>query len=257
MTARKVTALILAMIIAATGFTAMIGQDVQASASTTFEALDFDYDRNNVYAAFMEKNADVAKPEEEISVLASSFDSANSSEGVIARETIDGIDGVVEFSEDVQWVEYKVTVPVAGLYNISYKVRSHEEIKNDIEFGVSVNGEYQYNEAMTIRAFRGFKNDEKGFDIVVDENGNQSAVFADDRGYDLRPKQVKDIKWRNEWIVDSAGLIDDPLYFLFNEGVNTIRIETVGEPFYMSDIKVTQFIQPKSYKEVAADYAAK
>ena len=256
MTARKVMALILATLVAATGFTAMGVQDVKASASTTFEALDFDYDRNNVYANFIEKHADVAKPEEEILISASSFVSAKSSEGIFARESVDGVDDVVEFSEDVQWVEYEVTVPIAGLYNIAYMVRSHESIKNDIEFGVSVNGEYQYNEAMTIQAFRGFKNDETGFEIVIDEEGNQSAVFAQDRGNDLRPKQIKDIKWRNEWIVDSAGLIDDPLYFLLNEGVNTIRFETVGEPFYMSGIKLTQFIQPKSYKEVSAEYEA-
>ena len=58
----------------------MVPQDVHASASTTFEALDFDYDRNNVYANFMEKHKDVAKPEEEIIISASSFDSAASSE---------------------------------------------------------------------------------------------------------------------------------------------------------------------------------
>ncbi|MDO5479688.1 MAG: hypothetical protein Q4G23_11065, partial [Clostridia bacterium] len=256
MTARKVTALLLAMLIAATGFTAMVPQDIHASASTTFEALDFDYDRNNVYANFIEKHANVAKPEEEILISASSFVSANSSEGIIARESVDGVEDVVEFSEDVQWVEYEVSVPATGLYNIAYMVRSHESIKNDIEFGVAVNGEYQYNEAMTIRAFRGFKNSEEGFDIVT-VDGHQYAEFAEDRGNDLRPKQVKDIKWRNEWVVDSAGLIDDPLYFLLEEGTNTIRFETVGEPFYMSGIKLTQFIQPKTYKEVAAEYASK
>ena len=70
MTAKKVTAVLLAMIVAATGFTAMAPKEVYASASTTFEALDFDYDRNNVYANFMEKHKDVAKPEEEIIISA-------------------------------------------------------------------------------------------------------------------------------------------------------------------------------------------
>lgn len=257
MTARKVTAVLLAMLIAVTGFTAMAPQDVHASASTTFEALDFDYDRNNVYSAFMEKHTGVAKPDEEIAISASSFIGAESSEGIIARETIDGVNDVVEFLEDVQWVEYEFTVPVAGLYNIAYMVRSHESIKNDIEFGVMVNGEYQYNEAMTIQSFRGFKNDPQGFEVVDDGNGHQYAVFAQDRENDLRPKQIKDIKWRNEWLVDSAGLIDDPLYFYFEEGVNKIRIETVGEPFYISNITLKQFVQPKSYAEVSAEYAAK
>ncbi len=252
MTTRKITAMLLAVLMTATIFTVAVPKEAYAGATTVFDALEFDYDRNHVYAAFIEEHADSAKPEGEIEISASSF--ASGTEGVIARESIDGRSDVVEFLEDVQKVVYNVNVPEAGLYNIAYYVRSHENIKNDMEFGVSVNGEYQFNEAMTIRAFRGFKNSEEGFEIVADENGNLSAAFADDRGNDLRPRQTKDIKWRSEWIVDSAGLIDDPMYFYFNEGANTIEIETVGEPFYISGIKLTQFKQPKSYAEVYAEY---
>ncbi len=257
MTARKVTAVLLAMLIAGAGFSVMVQNDAYASASTTFEALEFDYDRNNVYAAFLEKNANADKPMEEVLINASSFDSGASSQGVTAIGSFDGVDGVAEFSEDVQTAVYNVTVPKAGLYNISYSVRSHEDIKNDIEFGVKINGEYQYNESMAIRSFRGFKNMEGEFNIVTDEAGNISASFLSDRGNDLRPKQVKDIKWRSEWIVDAEGLIDEPLLFYFNEGANTLTFETVGEPFYLADIKIAQNPQPKSYKEVLAEYQAK
>ena len=251
MTTRKIMAMLLASLM----IVATVPQNAYAARTTEFEALEFDYDRNHVYSTFLEEYAKAVKPNEEISISASSFISGT--EGVIARESIDGRDDVVEFLENVQKVEYEVTVPEAGLYNIYYYVRGHESIKNDMEFGISVNGEYQYNEAMTIRAFRGFRNSDEGFKIVVDKEGNYSAEFAQDRGNDLRPRQEKDLKWRGEWIVDSAGLIDDPLYFYFNEGVNTIAIETVGEPFYISEIKLTQFKQPKSYAEVSAEYEKK
>ncbi len=257
MTARKVTAVLLAMLMVVTGFTAMVQNDAYASASTTFNALEFDYDRNNVYAYFLEKHPDAERPEAEVSVLGSAFNSAKSSAGVIAIENFDGVDNVAEFMEEVQRAVYEVNIPEAGLYNISYSVRSHEKIKNDIEFGVMINDEYQYNESMAIRSFRGFKNREEDFSIESDENGNLTAEFLQDRGNDLRPRQVKDIKWRTEWITDAEGLIEAPLLFYFNEGVNTITFETVGEPFYLADIKITQFVEPKPYKEVLAEYEAK
>ncbi len=254
MTSRKVTAILLSMVMFLSLVVVFEPQDSMAASKTTFEALDFDYDRDNVYSNYIKEYTEAIKPEGEIEISASDFVSCSSPETVFALDEFDGKFNVVQFEEDVQWVEYSFFVPVAGLYNIEYAIRGHEKIKNDMEFAIEINGESPFNEAMTIQSFRGWKNKDAGFKTVVDENYNITAEFEQDRGNDLRPEQEKLLKWRTEWVVDSAGLINTPLYFYFNEGINTLKIVTVGEPFYMSDIKLSQYHSPKTYEEVKKEY---
>lgn len=254
MTSRKATAVLLAMLVFLTSFNVIWPNEAEAAASTTFDALNFDYDRNDVYSNYIQKYADAARPEADIYVPASAFTGSSSPDTVIGWSELYGMQEVVEFKEDVQWAEYTVDVPQAGLYNIKYSIRGHENIKNDMEFSVEINGESPFNEAMTIRSPRGWKNSDDGFKVIVDEDKNRTGEFAQDRGNDLRPNQEKDLKWREEYLVDSGGLIDEPLAFYFNEGLNTVRITTVGEPFYISNIRLTQYNAPKPYSEVKKMY---
>lgn len=255
MTSRRATAVLLATLVAMTSFNVVLPHDASAAASTTFDALDFTYDREDVYSNYIEAYADAARPNAEISVPADLF--AASSELVTGYDELDGKRNVVEFGEDVQSVTYNVTVPEAGLYNISYSIKGHDNIKNDMEFAVEINGESPYNEAMTIKSPRGWKNSEEGFSVVVDGEKNREAEFKQDRESDMRPNQEKSLKWRREWLVDSGGLIDEPLAFYFNAGENTVTITTVGEPFYISDITICQYNAPKPYAEVKKEYEEK
>lgn len=257
MTAKRVSAWVLAMIMTLTSVGIMTPLEVSASASTTFDALEFDYDREDVFSKYILQYADAARPESEVLIPAGSFTDCSDPENVTALPELEGKTDVIEFGEDVQWAEYTVNVPEAGLYNLAYSVRGREDIRNDIEFAVQINGESPYNEAMTIEALRGFKNDEAGFAVVRDEDGNQSAEFLRDRENDLRPTQIKYLKWRDEWACDSAGLVEDPLAFYFDAGQSTVRFVTVGEPFYLSDIRLAQYEQPKPYAEVMEEYNKK
>lgn len=256
MTSRKATAVLLAMLVAMTSFNVIVPRNAEAAASTTFEALDFTYDRDDVYTNYIQQYEDAARPEAEIYVPASSFAQVSNPETVLGLDELDGMTEVVEFKEDVQSALYQVNIPAAGLYNIKYCIKGHEDIKNDMEFAVKINGESPFNEAMTIRSSRGWTNSDEGFSVVADEEGNRTASFMRDRDNDMRPTQVKSLKWRQEWLVDSAGLIDEPLSFYFNEGVNTLEIVTVGEPFYIAGITICQYNAPKPYSEVKQLYDA-
>ncbi len=257
MTAKKVAAVWLSVLVAFTCVNAALVQKVQAAASTTFHALDFDYHRENVYANYIAKYEGVEHPDEELIILADSFTACSDPVEVVPRGEVDGRQNVLEFGEDVQYVEYTVHVPASGLYNIAYSVRAREDVKNDIEFAITINGQSPFNEAMTIQAFRGWRNRAEGFSVIRDEQGNQSAEFLSDRGNDLRPTQEKFLKWRDVWAVDSAGLIDEPLSFYLTEGENIIRLTTVGEPFYITDLRLAQYHAPRPYSVVAAEYAEK
>lgn len=257
MTSRKATAVLLAMLVTVTSANVIVPRNAEAAANTSFDAIDFTYDRDDVYTNYIQQYADAARPESEIYVPASSFVEAGNPETVVGLAEFDGMSDVVEFKEDVQSVKYEVNIPEEGLYNIKYFIRGHEDIKNDMEFAVKINGESPFNEAMTIKSPRGWKNSDDGFEVVVDDEYNRTASFERDRENDMRPSQEKSLKWRQEWLVDSAGLIDEPLSFYFNEGVNTVEIVTVGEPFYISGITVCQYKAPKSYAEVKKEYDEK
>ncbi|MDP4132607.1 MAG: extracellular solute-binding protein [Bacillota bacterium] len=257
MTARRVMAVLLAVVIAGTGLTALTTTDVQAGASTTFKVLNFDYNRENVYSNYIKKYENVVRPTEGISISAGNFTACSNPQMVIAQGSIDGVNDVVEFKEDEQWAEYTINVPEDSLYSISFKAKGQESIKNDIEFSVEINGVTPFNEAGSITSFRGWKNSDKEFSVKTDENGNQSAKFVLDRANDLRPTQVKDLKWRNCWVEDPAGLVEEPFSFYLHKGVNKIRFKTVGEPFYMAEIKLAQYEQPKPYAEVKKEYEEK
>ncbi len=256
MTSRKATAVLLALLVTVTSFTAL-PKDAKAAASTKFEALDFSYDRDDVYTNYIKKYENAAHPEVEIAVPAASFASAANPETVTGYAELDGMESVLEFGEDVQSVTYNVNIPQEGLYNIKYSIKGHENIKNDMEFAVEINGESPFNEAMTIQSPRGFKNSDEGFKVITDEDKNRTAEFSQDRENDMRPNQEKLLKWRTEWLVDSGGLIDEPLSFYFNAGENTITFTTVGEPFYIAGITLCQYHAPKAYAEVKKEYDAK
>lgn len=78
MTSRKATAVLLALLVTVTSFTAL-PKDAKAAASTKFEALDFSYDRDDVYTNYIKKYENAAHPEVEIAVPAASFASGGKS----------------------------------------------------------------------------------------------------------------------------------------------------------------------------------
>lgn len=234
----------------------LVPVNISAGPSIDFKPINFDYNRENTYTTYLEGYKDAQKPDAELTLGGNEFSSCDEA-NVTNVSSYKGKDGVIKFGEGVTWADYTVNAPEAGLYSMQFEVCGDESSKNDIEFGISINGKVPFNEANNIKVFRGWKDDPNSIITTKDDKGNEVKSFKQDNGNDLRPTQRFSFNWRTAWAEDATGLTQRPLYFYLNEGANAVRIDTKGEPFYLSKVIVKQYKEAKSYDEVLASYNEK
>lgn len=101
-------------------------------------------------------------------------------------------------------------VPEAGLYNIRVHYYPVEGKSSSIERSFSINQQIPFKGADTLL-----------FDRVW---GNREEVIKqDDRGNDLRPRQVEQPVWQSTVIADSEGFYEEPYSFYLEQGIRPCR----------------------------------
>ncbi|MBQ1947408.1 MAG: extracellular solute-binding protein [Clostridia bacterium] len=223
--------------------TCLSGMSVFAARDINFEGLDFDYNREHTYYNYKAQYKDLsAKPGVYFDAPAAEFSAADEANVSIQE------DGSVLFAENATWVEYTVNMEEEGLYGIEVAVCATEDTTNEMEFGFEINGETPFNEAETIKVYRGVKDEAED----LEENGD----FKLDRGNDVRPTQVVSYEPRVMKAVDPQGLELEPFQFYFAAGENTLRLVTHGGSFRLLNVRVCNDEPIRPYKDVKAEYDA-
>ena len=141
---------------------------------------------------------------------------------------------VYEWNND-SIVEFKVEVPTDGLYNISLDFFSISNNLIDIELGVTINGEVQYQESSQ---------------IILYKLWQQIEAFPVDRyGNDFYGEQAQIFRWIHQDFQDPMGLYTEPLLFELNSGVNTVTINKVKGDILLGDITVSGKTELVTYQE--------
>ena len=135
-------------------------------------------------------------------------------------------------------VTYEVTVPTAGFYNLELTYFPVEGKNNDIGRSVYINGAIPYKEAQYLEFTRIWQDAE--------------PILVDSRDNDVRPKQEEAPDWVTAYWMDSDGFYTEQLYFYFNEGKNTITIESTQEPMVIGNLALKQQDSVISYEEYKA-----
>ena len=155
--------------------------------------------------------------------------------------TLDGSTDVLLTPEE-EYVSWEVSVPEAGYYRLYIRYYPIEGKSSNIERILYINGEVQFDGADRIVLPRIWKSQEMRQDI----NGN-----------DIKPRQIEAPRWRETYLQDELGYITEPYLFYFEEGINTITLESIKEPLVIDYIEIRSYEKLPTYEEVLAEYQAK
>lgn len=141
-------------------------------------------------------------------------------------------------------VTWKFNVENAGNYVIAIEYcQADDEKTNSVERIFYINGEIPFSEARSIVLSKTWE-----YNYKIDENGNKTFE-TDTNGNDIRPEVIPSLTWTEYELIDSNGYYTNPFEFYFKEGENTITLESVREPVYISKITLRPQKEIVSYDE--------
>lgn len=147
---------------------------------------------------------------------------------------------------DQGWVEWKVTVPATGLYNIAADYFPVTGTRSSIQRALTIDGKVLFNENK-IEFKRTWINDNETYNAMKNR---------DNQGNSIRPKQIEHPVWRSFAFSDLERIYEDPFLFYLTAGVHVIRLEAIREPIVFGDLRVSSPEIIPSYAEVKKTYDA-
>ncbi|WP_200965339.1 extracellular solute-binding protein [Insulibacter thermoxylanivorax] len=196
----------------------------------------------NSYSLYLEKHADANRPNRTIRIEGEDYIEADGGE-FITVEGYMGLDGTAVLTPEIGSISWRVPIEEAGLYQIRIHYFPMEGKSAAIERELRINSEIPFTGAEILL-----------FDRVWDNRDPE--IKRDDRGNDLRPRQVENPRWMLASFKDSDHYIEEPYYFYFDKGEQIITLVSLREPMAIDYIELYQEEAVPSYQEVKAMYEA-
>ncbi|SFT00204.1 extracellular solute-binding protein [Paenibacillus sp. BC26] len=180
--------------------------------------------------------SDAAALQARISVDASAY-------AAVSEEThFTKTDNGLLWKDGESWIDYQLTIPEDGLYNLGVVYESADDAVTDIIRGVYIDGELPFLEADNIRLKHKFVY--QGYPLKRDEFGNdilpQSTIV----------KEQQDVR-----LADYTADIT-PLKWYLSKGVHTVRLVNQQSAMLLKSLYADSPLQIPAYAEVASDYQA-
>jgi len=215
--------------------------DTAASAANEPAAGDSVIRRDETYELYISQFAGAQKPETEVSIAVDQYIEADMDVEVL--QDFNGHAGKSLKTDEQGYVTWEVDVPQEGLYNIFIEYYPIEGRSSAIEREIWINGTSPFIDAKHITLTRVWVNAEE--------------VKQDNRGNDLRPRQIEQPRWQTAYFNDYMGYHNEPYLFHFNKGKNIIKLVSVKEPMVIGSMKLTQYKTIPTYKEKLEEYKQK
>lgn len=196
----------------------------------------------NSYSLYLEKHADANRPTRTIRIEGEDYIEAAGGE-FITVEGYMGLDGTAVLTPEIGSISWRVPIEEAGLYQIRIHYFPMEGKSAAIEREFRINGEIPFTGAEILL-----------FDRIWDNRDPE--IRRDDRGNDLRPRQVENPRWMLAPFKDSDHFIEEPYYFYFDKGEQILTLVSLREPMAIDYIELYQEEAVPSYQEVKAMYEA-
>ena len=148
-------------------------------------------------------------------------------------------DEAVLDSDETGWVEWKVEIAEAGLYQFHLDYYPLPGRGASLERALEINGEQPFFNA--------------GHFIFSRVWRDAGEVRRDNRGNDLRPSQEEAPDWESRWLSDYMGYYDEPYSFYLPAGTNRIRLRSVREPMRIRRLTIGQYQSPADYATQQAE----
>ena len=140
-------------------------------------------------------------------------------------------------------LEWSFSVPEAGYYHLELTYFPIEGKSSRIERKIIINGSVPYQAAERVSFER----------VWIDQT---TPFLKDVNGNDIIPRQIEAPRWIVQTIDDAEGLIQDPLLFYFEEGLNQLTLESLKEPMVIDQLRIFQKDDIISYEEYQQKYSS-
>lgn len=194
------------------------------------------------YDAYMSRFANEERPEDPIRIEGEHYAEA-AGEGFEVADGFQGLKGGAVLTPETGTISWDVPVKQPGLYNIRIHYFPMEGRSSAIERELRINGEVPYD----------------GADILLFDRlwGNRhDEIQRDNRGNDLRPRQIERPEWQLAPITDSEGHYAEPYAFYLESGTQRLSLTALREPMAIDYIELYQEPVPPRYAEVKQAYEA-
>ncbi|WP_235560972.1 extracellular solute-binding protein [Bacillus sp. FJAT-28004] len=199
--------------------------------------------RENSYDSYLQRYENANRPEQKIVIKGSSYSHA---EGMLPKvlSEVGDEQGSYVLTEDAGEMGWDVTIPEDGLYNITLRYFTVEGKVSSIERQLLIDGEVPFSGAGSLLFPRIWKNEKE-------------QIEKDNRGNDVRPRQVEASRWQEMPLKDSDGYYEEPYSFYFSAGNHKISLVSLREPVIIDTIEISQIDQLPTYEELLRDYREK
>ena len=208
------------------------------------------------YKNYQLKHAGSAIPNRVIEIPAGNYLRYEESGVPVSPEVwfdFEGVVGASILTTEDSLIEFSVTVPAAGLYNVSVVYYPVEGKNSTIERSFFVNGALPFKELNQANFTRVWKSEVEN--SQVSEHGVIKKVWAkDNQGNDNKPSVIEIPEWQERFVYDSKGYITAPLHIYFEEGENTIAMLSRKEPMLIHKLILSNEGALQNYHDVKAEW---
>ncbi|OBZ18000.1 ABC transporter substrate-binding protein [Bacillus sp. FJAT-26390] len=188
------------------------------------------------YDSYRQVHENANEPEGKIVIPGGSFTHADGMEPK-RLNTVGGRQGDFVETGDSGSMDWEITVPEEGLYNLSLRYYTVEGKASSIERMLLINGKVPFSGAGSLLFPRIWTND-------------KDQIERDNRGNDIRPRQVEVFGWQEMPFRDSEGYYEKPYSFYFTAGKHKITLVSLKEPVIIDAIELSPIDELPTYEEI-------
>lgn len=233
---KQTAALVCALVTSVYLLTPLSAAANQESGSENYSAALDVSGRDNAYLEYYNKYDDAERITESIKL---DTENLSGCENTLAVSEELG-KRAVKLNADNSFAEFSFNVKKAGFYAFVPEYLCYKGSDKDITFSLSLDGQLPYKEASSFEIPRFWK--EEG-EVLKDADGN-----------DLRPSQVEIYEWNTAKVWNAQGLYAEPYQLYLSEGVHTVRLGFIEEPFAISGLTLGNENISLDYKAYISKY---
>lgn len=206
------------------------------------------------YADYIEQHKESSRPEDAVTVEADAFIRYENA-GVAMQPQIltdyEGMAGNAVLTDEESLIEWTISVPETGLYDLSVLYYPYEGKNSEIQRAFFIDGQLPYGELALVEFNRVWRNGD--YPTVVDDNGvTVSQWDKDNQGNDLKPSAEEIPEWVESNLYDSNGYITEQLSIYLEAGDHVLTMLALREPFLVRSLTLHQTERPAAYADVKA-----
>lgn len=210
----------------------------EASARVSGEAELIRWSRTNSVSGYLIKHQGAARPEEPITIPASSFIASGDGAVLSLLDEFRGTADVLSWKGERGWVEWEFLAPETGFYFVSLDYMPLPGKGQGIEFSLYIDGTLPFADYESVFFPRIWK--------------DATAIPRDELDNELKPNQEEVFTWTRRDFIDTQGFYNKSMPVYISAGTHRLRLQLRRENIALSGIRLHNDSLSPSYAEYIA-----